>query len=234
MKKVLITGASKGIGYELALKFAIENHALFLIARDKKKLDKLKDKIKKINPELPCHVMSFDLMNLDDIVSLVSNIKNKFGSLDVVIHNAGLLINKDFVKIKKTDLINSFTINYFSPFLITQKLIPILSKEAHTIFISSIGGLNNSVKFPGLSSYSSSKGALITLTECLAEEFKMKKFRFNCLALGAVQTKMLEKAFPGYKAPLLPNEMASFIYNFSINGNKYFNGKVLPVSTSTP
>ena len=135
MKKVLITGASKGIGYELALKFAIENHALFLIARNQKKLDKLKDKIKKINPELPCHVMSFDLIDLDDIVSLVSNIKNKFGSLDVVIHNAGLLINKDFVKIKKTDLINSFMINYFSPFLITQKLIPILKYDIQCMSI---------------------------------------------------------------------------------------------------
>ena len=234
MKKVLITGASKGIGYKTAIKFAMEKHALFLVARDKKKLDKLKDKIKEINPDLPCYVFVFDLLNLDKIGNLISNIKNRFGSLDIIIHNAGLLVKKNFIKIKKDDLLNSFKVNYFSPFLITQKLIPILSNEAHTLFISSIGGLNNSVKFSGLASYSTSKGALITLTECLAEEFKMTKLRFNCLALGAVQTKMLEKAFPGYKAPLLPEEMALFIYDFSINGNRYFNGKVLPLSITTP
>ena len=135
---------------------------------------------------------------------------------------------------KKEDLINTFTVNYFSPFLITQKIIPNLAKTAHVIFISSVGGINGTVKFPGLSSYSPSKGALITLTECLAEEFKMSKLRFNCLALGAVQTDMLKKAFPGYEAPLSPEEMAAFIFDFSIKGGDFFNGKVLPISTTTP
>ena len=234
MKKVLITGASRGIGYETAKFFAKKNHALFLIARDLKKLNKIKDEIKEINSELPCQIMSFDLLEIDKIQSLVSNIKNKFGFIDIVIHNGGSLIKKKFMDMKQKDLINSFTVNYFSPFLITQKIIPNLAKTAHVIFISSVGGINGTVKFPGLSSYSPSKGALITLTECLAEEFKMSKLRFNCLALGAVQTDMLKKAFPGYEAPLSPEEMATFIFDFSIKGGDFFNGKVLPISTTTP
>ena len=123
MKKVLITGASRGIGYETAKFFAKKNHALFLIARDLKKLKKIKDEIKEINSELPCQIMSFDLLEIDKIQSLVSNIKNKFGFIDIVIHNGGSLIKKKFMDMKQKDLINSFTVNYFSPFLITQKII---------------------------------------------------------------------------------------------------------------
>lgn len=234
MKKVLITGASKGIGLELAKAFAKKRHALYLIARDLKKLKKLKSEIKEINPELPCYILSFDLSKLNNIKNLISGIKNRFGVLDIIIHNGGTLVKKNFIKMKKEDLINSFTVNYFSPFLITQKIIPILSKKAHVVFIGSVGGLNGTVKFPGLSSYSPSKGALVTLVECLAEEFKTTGFRFNCLTLGAVQTEMLKKAFPGYKAPLSAKKMASFIFDFSINGGEFFNGKFLPVSTTTP
>ena len=234
MKKVLITGASKGIGFELAKVFAKKNHALYLIARDSRKLKKLKREIKEINPELPCYTLSFDLSKLNNVKNLISNIKNRFGSIDIVIHNGGSLVKKNFIKMKKEDLINSFSVNYFAPFLITQKVIPILSKKAHVVFISSIGGLNGTVKFPGLSSYSPSKGALVTLAECLAEEFKMTTLRFNCLALGAVQTEMLKKAFPGYKAPLSAKKMALFIFDFSMNASEFFNGKVLPVSTTTP
>ncbi len=97
-----------------------------------------------------------------------------------------------------------------------------------------MGGVQGSAKFPGLAAYSSSKGALITLTELLAEEFKQTGPSFNVLALGAVQTEMLEEAFPGYKAPLTARQMAQYIIDFSLTGNTFYNGKVLEVSSSTP
>ena len=107
-------------------------------------------------------------------------------------------------------------------------------KGTHIVNISSIGGVQGSAKFAGLSAYSSSKAALCGLTECLAEEFKGTNISVNCLALGAVQTEMLLKAFPGYKAPLKANQMASYIYELALNGRNYYNGKILPVSLSTP
>ena len=97
-----------------------------------------------------------------------------------------------------------------------------------------LGGVQGSVKFPGLSAYSSSKGAVITLTELLAEEYKETGPSFNVLALGAVQTEMLEEAFPGYRAPVTALGMATYIKDFALTGQKLYNGKLLQVSNSTP
>jgi NAD(P)-dependent dehydrogenase (short-subunit alcohol dehydrogenase family) len=97
-----------------------------------------------------------------------------------------------------------------------------------------MGGVQGTVKFPGLSAYSSSKAALAGLTECLAIEFQDKDIAVNCLALGAVQTEMLQEAFPGFKAPVSPDKMAEFIGNFVLTAHHFMNGKVLPISLSTP
>ena len=97
-----------------------------------------------------------------------------------------------------------------------------------------MGGFQGSTKFAGLSAYSSSKSALSGLTECLAEELKDRNIAVNCLALGAVQTEMLGKAFPGYKAPLSAAKMAEFICEFALTGQLFFNGKIIPVSSTTP
>ena len=109
-----------------------------------------------------------------------------------------------------------------------------MESGSNVLNISSIGGVQGSVKFPGLSAYSSSKGALNILTEMLAEEYKNRGIHFNSLALGSVQTKMLEKAFPNFKASTSALEMAEYIYNFSTNGYRLMNGKVISVSSTTP
>jgi len=85
-----------------------------------------------------------------------------------------------------------------------------------------------------MSLYSASKGALAILTESLAEELKEQNIRVNALALGAVQTEMLEEAFPGYQAAVTAEEMADFITDFALKAHSYINGKIIPVSLSTP
>ena len=107
-------------------------------------------------------------------------------------------------------------------------------QNAHIVNIGSMGGFQGSAKFKGLSLYSSSKGALAILSECLAEELKERKIFVNCLALGSAQTEMLSEAFPGYHAPLTAREMAGFVVDFATRGHRWFNGKVLPVAVSTP
>ena len=109
-----------------------------------------------------------------------------------------------------------------------------MDTKGHVLNITSMGGIQGSTKFPGLSAYSSSKGALIILTELLAQEFKESGPSFNALALGAVQTEMLEEAFPGYQAPVSAAQMAQYVIEFAMIGNQFYNGKVLPISSSTP
>jgi len=236
MKNILITGCSRGIGFETVKQFAlIDGINILALARNKKGLDKLKLDCKSINSQATIHTLSIDFTESNSFTEIALFLKNnKIGNLDLVIHNAGLLINKEFSEISMDDLEESFKVNAYAPFLLTQKLLPFFSFNTHTIFISTMGGVQGSLKFPGLSAYSASKSTLMTLTECLAEEYKSNDWIFNCLALGAVQTEMLEQAFPGYEAPLSAQEMATYIYEFALNGKRYFNGKIIPVSITTP
>ena len=127
-----------------------------------------------------------------------------------------------------------FKVNVFAVASLTRLMLPLMNPKGHVLNITSVGGVQGSVKFPGLSAYSSSNGALIILTELLAEEFKESGPSFNALALGAVQTEMLEEAFPGYQAPVTAAQMADYIIDFALKGHQFYNGKVLPISSSTP
>ena len=154
--------------------------------------------------------------------------------MDAIVHNAGSLVHKPFSETTAEDFQKIYSVNVFAVASLTRIVVPYMEKGSHVVTISSMGGIQGSVKFAGLSAYSSSKGAVITLSELLAEEYREKGIAFNVLALGSVQTEMLAEAFPGYKAPLDASEMAEYIFEFTLNGNKYYNGKVLQVSTSTP
>ena len=224
MKNIIITGTSRGIGYELASQFAKAGHNVLAISR----------KIPQIlieNEKVTC--LSVDLSKED--LSLVENfIAQTWKKVDIIIHNAGSLISKPFAQTTWNDFENVYKVNVFGVANLTRVCLPYLSNRSHVVSISSIGGIQGSVKFAGLSAYSSSKGAVITLSELLAEEYKEQGIAFNVLALGAVNTEMLNEAFPGYEAPTSAKEMAEYILNFALTGNKYHNGKIIQVSSSTP
>ena len=226
MKNIVITGTSRGIGFELAKQFAENGHQVLALSRNTKPLSTINHK--------NITALSVDISNNDDLNKVTDFIKNTWKNVDVLINNAGKLINKPFTEISSEDFLEVYKVNVFGVAEITKLMIPFLQKGSHVVTISSIGGIQGSLKFPGLAAYSSAKGAVITLSELLAEEYKEQQIAFNVLALGAVQTEMLEEAFPGYQAPLSAAEMADYIYNFSLTGNKFYNGKVLQVSSSNP
>ncbi len=231
---IIITGASKGIGFELCQKFInAGNHNIFAISRSENPFKK-KVSSTDINSKHSFTYFKLDITNTNFKEILLPEIVEKFKYIDIIINNAGLLINKPFTEMSDDDFDSIFDLNVKSVFRLIRDLLPNIKSGAHIVNISSMGGYQGSSKFPGLSLYSASKGALSILTECLAEELKSKNISVNALALGAVQTEMLSTAFPNYKAPLCAEEMAEFIYDFAINGNKYFNGKILPLSISTP
>jgi len=227
---IIITGASRGIGYELAKKLIQHGHQLIVIARNRKKLQQMEKDFRSDN----FHFLEFDLSVADYNKVLVPFVKAHFTKVDILINNAGLLINKPFEELTDDDFDRTFNLNVKSVFKLTRELLSIFSKGAHIVNITSMGGVQGSAKFSGLSLYSASKGALSVLTECMAEELKVQNIKVNALALGAVQTEMLSQAFPDYKAPLQAEEMATFIADFALTGHHYFNGKILPVSVSTP
>ncbi|MEN8765463.1 MAG: SDR family NAD(P)-dependent oxidoreductase [Wenyingzhuangia sp.] len=225
-KTVIITGTSRGIGFELAQLFANNNFNVIALSRNTKTL-------KAINhPKIK--TFGIDLSKENEIETVIDYISKNNITLTTIIHNAGKLINKPFAEISQREFKEVYQVNVFSVALLTQKTLPYLEENSHVVTISSMGGIQGSLKFPGLAAYSSSKGAVITLSELLAEEYKEQKIAFNVLALGAVQTEMLQEAFPGYQAPIKPNEMANYIFDFATKGHRFYNGKVLEVSSTTP
>ena len=226
MKNIIITGASRGIGYELARMFADEGHQVLALSRNEKPINTLQHK--------NIHTFSFDICNSGDLKKMTDFISSRWKQVDVLINNAGKLLNKPFGEISTRDFEEVYKVNVFGVAEITRLVLPFMKSGSHVVTVSSMGGIQGSMKFPGLAAYSSSKGAVITLSELLAEEYKESGIAFNVLALGAVQTEMLEEAFPGYQAPLTAKEMAKYIKEFSLTGNKFYNGKVLEVSSSTP
>ncbi|MCE9540919.1 MAG: SDR family oxidoreductase [Bacteroidetes bacterium] len=234
---IIVTGASRGIGYELVKLLSIDSkNTVIAISRNASKLDQLKDECLLQNSSANVMPIVCDLSDKNAIEALVSELRKKISSVTILINNAGALVNKPFETILTTDLEYVYNVNVFSVVRLIQGIFPLLDQEqrSHIVNISSMGGFQGSAKFAGLSAYSSSKAALACLTECLAEEFKEKNVAFNCLALGATQTEMLNEAFPGYKAPLTAAKMAAFIADFSLNAQQYMNGKIIPVSLSTP
>lgn len=225
-KNIIITGTSRGIGFELVHVLANQGHNVLALSRNAQPVSNLQfDNITSF---------AFDLGNKDDYKKVEEFVKAEWKQVDVLINNAGTLLNKPFAETTMEDFEYVYKTNVFGVAEMTRCMIPFMEKGSHVVTISSMGGVQGSMKFPGLAAYSSSKGAVITLTELLAEEYKAAGLSFNVLALGAVQTEMLAEAFPGYEAPTTAREMADYIAEFSLNGHKYYNGKMLQVSSSTP
>lgn len=224
-KNIIITGTSRGIGYELALQFANAGHNVLAISR--KTPQALLE-----HENVTC--LSVDLSDVTALESIGLFIDQTWKKADVLIHNAGALVHKPFGEITAEEFEYIYKVNVFGVAALNRVVLPYMPAGSHVVTISSMGGVQGTMKFSGLAAYSSSKGAVITLSELLAEEYKDKGIAFNVLALGAVNTEMLQEAFPGYEAPLSAGQMSDYIYNFALTGNTYFNGKVLQVSSTTP
>ncbi len=202
-----------------------------MLARSIEKLEELQEI--SITNNIMIGAADLTAPNLKEYLSTL--IASYFPHVDILINNAGYLVNKSILDLTEQDIHNSFSTNVFGLIQSCQATIPLMTKKGgHIVNIGSMGGFQGSSKFPGLSVYSATKSAVAGFSECLAEELGETNIQVNCLALGAAQTEMLAEAFPGYEAPVSASEMAKFIGDFSLNANSWINGKVIPVSLSTP
>lgn len=231
---IVVTGASSGLGFEIVLEFIRKTeHKVVAVSRNAEKLRRLLEIARGLNPECQLIPVSFDLVH-DDIAVLEDFILRSLGTVDVLINNAGQLVNQAFMKTTAEDFSRMLHANVLSHFMLSRALVPFMIRGGHIVNIGSMGGYQGSVKFPGLSAYSSSKAALHVLTECMAVELAEYQVKVNCLALGSVQTEMLEEAFPGYQSPVMAFEMGAYVADFALNASRFFNGKIIPVSVTTP
>ena len=224
-KTIVVLGASQGIGAALVNVFAANgSNQVYALSRQ---LDKMQQQFQQTN------VYPLQLELLTDVHDQIAALALP-DKIDIVINNAGLLINKPFETITHQDFHNSYQVNVIGIMEATQALLPKLSAGSHIVNISSMGGFQGSLKFAGLAAYSTAKAALCSFTEMFAEEYKESGIHMNCLCLGAVQTEMLAQAFPGYQAPTTAEEMAKYIANFAEHSGQLLNGKIIPVSASNP
>lgn len=232
---IVISGASSGVGFEAVLELiGSRNHSIIALARSEDKLSKLQEIAFALNPDCKLFTAKFDIVHDDYDNDLIPFIREKIGQVDILINNAGSLINKPFMQLSQIDFAEMLQNNLLGHFKMIQNIVPMMTKKSHIVNIGSMGGFQGSQKFPGLLAYSVSKSALHTLTECLAAELSEQEISVNCLALGSAQTEMLEKAFPDYQSPVLAFEMGKYIADFALSGHKFYNGKILPVAHSTP
>jgi len=227
-KTVVIVGASRGIGKALVENFAQREG--FQVVALSRNLEKMQADFASLTT---VKYFGFDLEK--DVKNQAEKIFSTIGKVDYLINNAGFLVNKPFEEITSEELQKSYQINLFGVFETVQAIIPFLNPDnSHIVNISSMGGFQGSMKFAGLSAYSTSKAALCSFTELFSEEYKASTIAMNCLCLGSVQTEMLEEAFPGYQAPLNPAQVSEYISDFSMNAHKYMKGKIIPLSLTNP
>lgn len=227
-KTIVVVGASRGIGKAMIDLFATnESHTIYALSRDVEKMRKMFANYENV----VCK--AYDLSQ-DDCERQLEHIFSSIEKIDILINNAGFLVNKPFEELTKRDFDRSYQTNVIGVMQTVQTLLPKFKNKGHIVNISSMGGFQGTVKFPGLVAYSTSKAAVVSFTEMFAEEYKNTSIKMNCLCLGAVQTEMLHEAFPGYEALVSPEQMAEYICHFALTAHQWMNGRVIPVSLTTP
>lgn len=227
---IIINGGTRGIGKEVVICLAqYSNNKILVTGRNKNVLEDLSLRFGNV------HHMMLNLSEIDKYIDPFSEmVKSIFEKVDILINIAGLLIAKPFAVLTNNDARLMMEVNFIAPASLIRIVKPLMKNGSHIVNISSMGGFQGSSKYKGLSYYSASKASLACLTECLSTEFIGSGIVVNCLALGSVQTEMLSEAFPGYNAPVQAKDMAEYISEFALTGNKFFNGKILPVALSNP
>jgi NAD(P)-dependent dehydrogenase (short-subunit alcohol dehydrogenase family) len=230
---IIVTGASKGVGRATVLSL-LRDHGcnVLAVSRDGTALNGLAVEAGGLRGSMV--TLPLDITTTEAPARILQAVGGE--RVMGLVNNAGVLVKRPLGEWGQADLELLFRTNVHAPLRLCQILADRLdgTPPGHVVNIGSMGGFQGSVKFTGLAAYSASKAALANLSECLAEEWKERGIRCNCLALGSVDTEMLQVAFPAYRAPTTAEEMGAFIARFVLEGHRQFNGKVLPVAVTTP
>ena len=138
---IIITGASSGVGFEAVLELILSNrHKVIALARSEDKLGRLAEIAQGLNPDCALYPIAFDIVH-DDYAGLLQFIASRFDNrVDVLINNAGQLINKPFADLEESDFVEMLQSNYIGHVRIIQSLLPLMQANSHILNIGSMGG----------------------------------------------------------------------------------------------
>ena len=235
-KIAIVTGGGSGIGFAIAKKFVLENITTIIIGRDAKKLNDAKKELGEL-----CIPISFDLNDLASIPKLVNDIESKFGSISILVNNAGINLKKDFTEVTDEDFQRILYTNVSSVFALSREVVKVMIKNV-TGCIINISSMASQYGIPKVIAYTASKSAIEGMTRAMAVELSPLGIRVNCIAPGFIATEMSAKALnndPDRKNKVLsrtpmgklgdPSDIADTAFYFAGNTSKFITGVVLPV-----
>ena len=194
-KKILITGATGGIGYSLVKKFNELEGTVLATGTNNEKLDKLKKEFPNIN------VLKFDISQHDKIEEFIENVNSQLVGIDVLINNAGINLDNLSLRMKEDEWKKVIDINLTSTFYLCKYSLKkmLKNKYGRIVNITSIVGHTGNL---GQANYSASKGAIISMSKSLAIEYAKKNITVNCVSPGFIQSKMTDNIVESIKAVL--------------------------------
>ena len=195
-KKILITGATGGIGFSLVKKFSEMGSIVLATGTNQDKLNKLKNEFKNI------HIKQFKLDEHSKIGEFIDSCYNEIGGLDVLINNAGITMDSLSIRLTDENWKKVIDINLTSTFLMCKNSIKkmLKNKYGRIVNITSIVGHTGNL---GQANYAASKAGIVGFSKSLAIEYAKKNINVNCISPGFIKTEMTDKINEEFKKMLI-------------------------------
>lgn len=220
---VLITGGGSGIGAACAEEFLRRGRAVVVVGRTASRLRSVKGAL----------ALAGDVGDEAFARRAFAAARRRFGSVDVLVNNAAHLVKKSFVDTTAAEWDETMRTNLRGPFLFSREFLRAAKPGRAIVHIGSLGGVQGTEKFPGLSAYTVSKYGISGLTAALAVEARPRGVAVFCVAPGAVDTAMLRKAAPGLKAGAVPADIAKVVADLADSARPdLLSGAVIPLDTN--
>ena len=236
-KVALITGATRGIGKQIAIKLAKEGYDIAInYRRENEELANAKAEIEKNN--VKCLAVQGDVSNFEDTKRFVDEVINEFGAIDVLVNNAGITKDMLILRMQKEDFESVINVNLTGTFNVTKNVVPYMMKKRNgrIINISSVVGISGNA---GQTNYSASKAGIIGFTKSLAKEVASRNILVNAVAPGFIETDMTSVLKDDVKAEIAKNiplrrmgtadDVANVVKFLASDDSSYITGQVISV-----